>query len=143
MAAATPAKTDASTSGAVPNGESTVTARMASARRRSFADHHHAPMTGKRRSHGSRIPGRAEMKHAALPRAPLQEIPLGEQDVVGAAALEELKAEHPAIVTGTLDVTDYGQWEAALADFATRGWLRLEGKSVVILDRERLARRAR
>ncbi|TAM85678.1 MAG: Crp/Fnr family transcriptional regulator [Jatrophihabitans sp.] len=31
----------------------------------------------------------------------------------------------------------------ALADFATRGWLRLEGKSVVILDRERLARRAR
>jgi len=31
----------------------------------------------------------------------------------------------------------------ALADFASRGWLRLEGKSVVILDRERLARRAR
>lgn len=31
----------------------------------------------------------------------------------------------------------------ALADFAARGWLRLEGKSVVILDRERLARRAR
>ena len=31
----------------------------------------------------------------------------------------------------------------ALADFASRGWLRLEGKSVVIIDRERLARRAR
>jgi CRP/FNR family cyclic AMP-dependent transcriptional regulator len=31
----------------------------------------------------------------------------------------------------------------ALADFAGRGWLRLEGKSVVILDRERLSRRAR
>ena len=31
----------------------------------------------------------------------------------------------------------------ALADFASRGWLRLEGKSVVILDRERLSRRAR
>jgi CRP-like cAMP-binding protein len=31
----------------------------------------------------------------------------------------------------------------ALADFAQRGWLRLEGKSVIILDRERLARRAR
>jgi CRP/FNR family cyclic AMP-dependent transcriptional regulator len=31
----------------------------------------------------------------------------------------------------------------ALADFAHRGWVRLEGKSVVILDRERLARRAR
>lgn len=31
----------------------------------------------------------------------------------------------------------------ALADFASRGWLRLEGKSVVIMDQERLARRAR
>lgn len=31
----------------------------------------------------------------------------------------------------------------ALADFAHRGWLRLEGKSVIILDKERLARRAR
>ncbi|GAA1015690.1 cAMP-activated global transcriptional regulator CRP [Nocardiopsis tropica] len=31
----------------------------------------------------------------------------------------------------------------ALAEFALRGWLRLEGKSVVITDSERLARRAR
>jgi len=31
----------------------------------------------------------------------------------------------------------------ALADFAQRGWLRLEGKSVLISDAERLARRAR
>ncbi|MDQ6874308.1 MAG: Crp/Fnr family transcriptional regulator [Actinomycetota bacterium] len=31
----------------------------------------------------------------------------------------------------------------ALADFAGRGWLRLEGKTVVILDDHRLARRAR
>jgi CRP/FNR family cyclic AMP-dependent transcriptional regulator len=31
----------------------------------------------------------------------------------------------------------------ALADFAQRGWLRLEGKSVLIADSERLARRAR
>jgi CRP/FNR family cyclic AMP-dependent transcriptional regulator len=31
----------------------------------------------------------------------------------------------------------------ALADFAGRGWLRLEGKSVVLLDEKRLARRAR
>lgn len=31
----------------------------------------------------------------------------------------------------------------ALADFAHRGWLRLDGKSVLILDSERLARRAR
>jgi CRP-like cAMP-binding protein len=31
----------------------------------------------------------------------------------------------------------------ALADFATRGWLRLEARSVVLLDVERLRRRAR
>ena len=31
----------------------------------------------------------------------------------------------------------------SLADFASRGWLRLDGKSVIILDPERLARRAR
>ena len=31
----------------------------------------------------------------------------------------------------------------ALADFASRGWLRLEPRSVVLMDPERLARRAR
>jgi len=31
----------------------------------------------------------------------------------------------------------------ALADFASRGWLRLEPRSVVILDLERLQKRAR
>jgi CRP-like cAMP-binding protein len=31
----------------------------------------------------------------------------------------------------------------ALADFAARGWLRLEARAVVILDQERLARRSR
>jgi len=31
----------------------------------------------------------------------------------------------------------------ALADFAARGWLRIEGRSVLLLDRERLAHRAR
>ena len=31
----------------------------------------------------------------------------------------------------------------ALADFASRGWLRLEPRSVVIMDIERLSRRAR
>ena len=31
----------------------------------------------------------------------------------------------------------------ALADFASRGWLRLDGKTVIIMDLERLARRAR
>jgi CRP/FNR family transcriptional regulator, cyclic AMP receptor protein len=31
----------------------------------------------------------------------------------------------------------------ALSDFATRGWLRLEGRTVLLLDKERLGRRAR
>ena len=31
----------------------------------------------------------------------------------------------------------------ALADFAGRGWLRLEARAVTILDVDRLARRAR
>jgi CRP/FNR family transcriptional regulator, cyclic AMP receptor protein len=31
----------------------------------------------------------------------------------------------------------------SLADFATRGWLRLDSRAVILLDRERLARRAR
>jgi CRP-like cAMP-binding protein len=31
----------------------------------------------------------------------------------------------------------------ALADFAQRGWLRLDGRSVLILDYERLLRRGR
>ena len=31
----------------------------------------------------------------------------------------------------------------ALADFATRGWLRVDNRAVVLLDRDRLARRAR
>jgi CRP/FNR family transcriptional regulator len=31
----------------------------------------------------------------------------------------------------------------ALSDFANRGWLRLEGRTVLLLDKERLARRAR
>ena len=31
----------------------------------------------------------------------------------------------------------------ALADFVHRGWIQLQGKSVVVLDEERLRRRAR
>jgi NAD(P)-dependent dehydrogenase (short-subunit alcohol dehydrogenase family) len=38
---------------------------------------------------------------------------------VNAAALDVLKAEHPQIITGRLDVREYDQWEAALADFVT------------------------
>jgi CRP-like cAMP-binding protein len=31
----------------------------------------------------------------------------------------------------------------ALADFASRGWMRVDSRAVTLLDRERLARRAR
>jgi hypothetical protein len=31
----------------------------------------------------------------------------------------------------------------ALSDFVERGWIRLQGKCVIILDQPRLARRAR
>lgn len=34
-------------------------------------------------------------------------------------ALTAFKKDHPGVITGTLDVTDYDQWEAALADFTT------------------------
>src|SRR5665811_2145343 len=36
-----------------------------------------------------------------------------------------------------------GRVNKALADFAARGWIRREGRAVVLLDRERLERRAR
>lgn len=39
---------------------------------------------------------------------------------VNASALDALAAEHPEIVTGHLDVREYDQWEAALADFTGR-----------------------
>lgn len=48
---------------------------------------------------------------------------------VNQVALDELKASHPKIVTGTLDVRDYGQWEAALADFAQH-----TGGKLTVLD---------
>ncbi|MCH6196453.1 SDR family oxidoreductase [Corynebacterium mastitidis] len=41
-------------------------------------------------------------------------------------ALAALREEHPEIVTGRLDVTDAGQWEAALADFTSRTGGRLD-----------------
>lgn len=34
-------------------------------------------------------------------------------------ALTKLNEEHPEIITGKLDVTDYDQWEEALADFTS------------------------
>ncbi len=80
-------------------------------------------------------------------------------DVPGrvAKALLQLAQRFGAVEGGQLRVThDLTQEELAqyvgasretvnkaLADFASRGWVRVEGKSVVILDRERLTRRAR
>ena len=63
----------------------------------------------------------------------------------GAAVVTSLLARMPIAMIG-LSLLLYVQRETvnkALADFAHRGWLRLEGKSVLILDPERLARRAR
>ncbi|WP_019201172.1 SDR family oxidoreductase [Tsukamurella sp. 1534] len=48
---------------------------------------------------------------------------------VDRAALDALKEEHPEVVTGALDVTDYGQWEAALADFTEH-----TGGTLTVLD---------
>jgi CRP/FNR family transcriptional regulator, cyclic AMP receptor protein len=80
-------------------------------------------------------------------------------DVPGRVAkqLLQLASQFGSVESGQLRVThDLTQEELAqlvgasretvnkaLADFASRGWLRLEGKGVVILDRDRLARRAR
>jgi CRP/FNR family transcriptional regulator, cyclic AMP receptor protein len=80
-------------------------------------------------------------------------------DVPGrvAKALLQLAQRFGSLENGNLRVThDLTQEELAqlvgasretvnkaLADFAARGWLRLEGKSVVILERDRLTRRAR
>jgi CRP-like cAMP-binding protein len=47
-------------------------------------------------------------------------------------------------VVGDLVFSDVpGRVAKALLDFACRGWMRLEPRSVVILDLERLQRRAR
>lgn len=80
-------------------------------------------------------------------------------DVPGrvAKALLQLARQFGTRVDGQLRVThDLTQEELAqlvgasretvnkaLADFGQRGWLRLEGKSVIILDPDRLSRRAR
>ena len=42
-----------------------------------------------------------------------------------------------------LDVRSDDDWAAALADFAARGWLKLEARAVLLLDVERLRRRSR
>ena len=63
----------------------------------------------------------------------------GEQERDGLHVHHDLTQEELAQLVGASRETV----NKALADFAHRGWVRLEGKTVVILDRDRLARRAR
>lgn len=45
---------------------------------------------------------------------------------IDAAALEALSRDYPDIITGELDVTNYEQWEEALADFTAHTGGRLD-----------------
>src|SRR5579875_3744479 len=61
----------------------------------------------------------------------------GEPDGVGTRVTHDLTQEELAQLVGASRETV----NKALSDFASRGWIRLEGRSVVLLDRDRLARR--
>jgi CRP/FNR family transcriptional regulator, cyclic AMP receptor protein len=63
----------------------------------------------------------------------------GEQEDAGLQVHHDLTQEELAQLVGASRETV----NKALADFSARGWLQLHAKSVLILDRERLARRAR
>ena len=63
----------------------------------------------------------------------------GEQEEEGLQVHHDLTQEELAQLVGASRETV----NKALADFATRGWLQLSAKSVLILDPERLAKRAR
>ncbi len=63
----------------------------------------------------------------------------GEQQPEGLQVHHDLTQEELAQLVGASRETV----NKALADFAARGWLQLSAKSVLILDAERLARRAR
>ena len=63
----------------------------------------------------------------------------GTQEGEGVRVHHDLTQEELAQLVGASRETV----NKALADFASRGWLRLEPRSVVIMDIERLARRAR
>jgi CRP-like cAMP-binding protein len=64
---------------------------------------------------------------------------LGSQESGVVRVTEDLTQEEIAELVGASRETVNN----ALADFWHRGWLRLEGKGVLILEPERLARRAR
>ncbi len=63
----------------------------------------------------------------------------GEESPQGLVVRHELTQEELAHLVGASRETV----NKALADFATRGWLRLEPRSVTLIDTERIARRAR
>ena len=63
----------------------------------------------------------------------------GEEQAEGLQGHHDLTQEELAQLVGASRETV----NKALADFATRGWLQLSAKSVLILDPERLAKRAR
>ncbi len=79
------------------------------------------------------VPGRVAKQLLQLARQ------FGQQDSGQLRVTHDLTQEELAQLVGASRETV----NKALADFSHRGWLRLEGKSVVILDPERLSRRAR
>ena len=79
------------------------------------------------------VPGRVAKQLLALSER------FGTADAEGVRVHHDLTQEELAQLVGASRETV----NKALADFASRGWLRLEPRSVVIMDIERLARRAR
>jgi len=79
------------------------------------------------------VPGRVAKALLQLARQ------FGQQDNGNLRVTHDLTQEELAQLVGASRETV----NKALADFGHRGWLRLEGKSVIILDAERLSRRAR
>ena len=63
----------------------------------------------------------------------------GDPETEGVRVRHDLTQEELAQLVGASRETV----NKALSEFANRGWLRLEGRSVLLLDQERLARRAR
>ncbi len=80
----------------------------------------------------SDVPGRVAKALLNLARR------FGREESGGLRVQHDLTQEELAQLVGASRETV----NKALADFASRGWLRLDGRSVVLLDRGRLARRA-
>lgn len=81
----------------------------------------------------SDVPGRVAKALGDLARR------FGTRSTDGVYVAHDLTQEELAQLVGASRETV----NKALADFAARGWLRLEARAVVILDEERLAKRAR